>query len=332
MIEEFLEVLLNLMMFSFTVIMIVAMLPKFEKIKISLKQRITLLRAPYYREIPCDGDWSKILYIAYTTNILRRKTDFIGAIFLKWIKDGSISIFKDKKTYIIFNVSPENFSGDTYEHKLFSTLYEYAESFCMEKIIKKIHEKNLKNQTTNVVVLESKRLKRWCKRNRDILFDGMEKILQTWQGKFVNSKVLNRVRKSRIIKIYHIFPTEKFLEDAIKIAGLKKYLKSYTLIKEREAIEVKLFEDYLIFAQIVGDASRVIQEFKVFYPAIIEKSLYGNSNDIRLIRNTLRSSIVSAKVSKSIDRICGFNNRGFSAGGGGRGSFGGGSKGGGGFR
>ena len=41
------------------------------------------------------------------------------------------------------------------------------------------------------------------------------------------------------------------------LAGLKRYLNEYTLIKEREAIEVKLFEEYLIFGQIMGIANKV---------------------------------------------------------------------------
>ena len=51
-------------------------------------------------------------------------------------------------------------------------------------------------------------------------------------------------------------------QEAIELAGLKRYLNEYTLIKERQAIEVQLFEEYLIYAQIMGIAKKVAKEFK----------------------------------------------------------------------
>ena len=61
----------------------------------------------------------------------------------------------------------------------------------------------------------------------------------------------------KIYKTKQYTATRDLKEEAIQLAGLKKYLQEYTLIKEREAIEVHLFEEYLIYAQMMGIAKEV---------------------------------------------------------------------------
>ena len=55
-------------------------------------------------------------------------------------------------------------------------------------------------------------------------------------------------------------------EEATKLLGLKRFLLDYSLINKREVIEVKLWEDYLIFAQILGIADKVSEQFSKLYP------------------------------------------------------------------
>ena len=63
----------------------------------------------YYRDIPCNGDIFKTYYIAYQYGITKNKTDILGAIILKWLKQGIIrteqrdggKIFKKEETIII---------------------------------------------------------------------------------------------------------------------------------------------------------------------------------------------------------------------------------------
>ena len=49
---------------------------------------------PYFREIPCNGDIFRGYFIAYNYGIMKNKTDFLGAVLLKWLKEGKIKIEK----------------------------------------------------------------------------------------------------------------------------------------------------------------------------------------------------------------------------------------------
>lgn len=120
-------------------------------------------------------------------------------------------------------------------------------------------------------------------------------------------------------------------QQALEIAGLKKYLLDYTLIKDREAIEVTLFEDYLIYAQMLGIADKVAKQFKELYPHMIEQTCFNSYDNFYYISLSADNGIHSANTAKSRAESYSAGGGGFSSGGGGGGSFGGGG-GGGGFR
>ena len=138
-------------------------------------------------------------------------------------------------------------------------------------------------------------------------------------------------KRGKFLKRNCYILSDNLIQEAVNIAGLKKYLEEYTLIHEREPIEVKLFEDYLIFAQIVGIADKVAKDFKDLYPEMIETSSFSSYDDIIFIRTVTNKGISAAQTAKSRAESYSSGGGGFSSGGGGGGSFGGGS-GGGGFR
>ena len=125
-------------------------------------------------------------------------------------------------------------------------------------------------------------------------------------------------------KVYNVSPI--MMEEAIKMKGLKNFLKEFTLIDKREAIEVTLWEEYLMYAQIFGIADKVAAQFKKLYPEVITDYSY---NSIIFIRTVSYSGMRSAYSARSNAYSSGGGGR--SSGGGGGGSRGGGG-GGGGFR
>ena len=118
----------------------------------------------------------------------------------------------------------------------------------------------------------------------------------------------------------------KVKEEAIKLKGLKLFFREFTLIDEKEAIEVKVWKDYLIFAQILGMASTVAKQFKKLYPDVIPDDYM---NDFIFIYAISNDGLKSASAAKSRAENYSSGGGGSSFGGGGGGSFGGG---GGGFR
>ncbi|WP_281714911.1 hypothetical protein, partial [Parabacteroides johnsonii] len=46
----------------------------------------------YFRDIPCNSNLHRAYFIAYQYGILKNKTDVLGAIILKWIKDSLVRV------------------------------------------------------------------------------------------------------------------------------------------------------------------------------------------------------------------------------------------------
>jgi uncharacterized membrane protein YgcG len=55
-------------------------------------------------------------------------------------------------------------------------------------------------------------------------------------------------------------------DDALKVFGLKKFLKEFTLLDERHLQEVKLWKDYMVWATLFGIADEVIKDMKKVNP------------------------------------------------------------------
>ena len=109
-------------------------------------------------------------------------------------------------------------------------------------------------------------------------------------------------------------------------------MEEFSRIDDKEAIEVKLWEYYLIYAQILGIAEKVEKQFKKLYPELYNEKFSGYTYDeILFIRSVGVKAAKSATTSKSRAESYSSGGGGFSSGGGGGGSFGGGG-GGGGFR
>ena len=273
----------------------------------------------YYRDIPCNSDLHRAYFIAYHYGILKNKTDILGAIILKWIKDSLVRIeqkeggkvFKKENTVIILTETNTSLISDAQERNLFDMLYKASKDG----------------------ILENNEFKDWCNDNYSKILNWFDKILDTEQKKLANEGLLSLQEK----KAFKFFKYDQYLvnpdlkNEALQIAGLKKYLLDYTLIKEREAIEVNLFEYYLIFAQMLGIAKKVAKQFKELYPDMIEQTCFASYDNFYYINLCTSSGIASANTAKTRAESYSSGGDGFSSGGGGGGSFGGGG-GGGGFR
>ena len=78
---------------------------------------------------------------------------------------------------------------------------------------------------------------------------------------------MNYVNLGLIIEEKKTFSTRYLVNNnmynvANEMAGLKKFLNEFSNISKREAIEVTLWEEYLMYAQIFGIAKKVAKEFK----------------------------------------------------------------------
>lgn len=261
-----------------------------------------------FRDLPCNRDIYRAYWVAYNYDLMKFQTDFLGAVLLKWLKQGKVkienktvgSILKKEEATIIMDKEEKNF-----DISLELELYEYM----------------LKASKDGI--LESKEFERWCKNNYSKILNWFDKVLNyenkklETEGKLVaTEKVTLKIFKSTVYQV-----NASMKEEAIQMKGLKLFFKEFENMKDKEAIEVMLWEEYLMYAQIFGVADKVAKQFKKLYPDVITDYSY---DELIFINSFSHSGMASASTAKSRAESYSSGGGGFSSGGGGGGSFGGG--------
>lgn len=211
----------------------------------------------YWREIPCSNDIFKAYWLAEKYNFMTDKSGLIGAVLLSWIRKGYVSITKTKSG--LFSIKDNNYAIDFTNFKS-----------CDNPLENKLLEFFRKASGSNLI-LEPKEFEKYCKNHYESIESWFKTVL-TEQTKIYEKEGLITVKpvekKVLFFRKVHSVKTASIAlkEEAIKLLGLKRFLLDYSLINKREAIEVKLWEDYLIFAQILGIAKKVSEQFSKLYP------------------------------------------------------------------
>lgn len=267
---------------------------------------------PNFRDIPCNKDIIRAYFVAEKYNLNKKKTDLLGAILLKWLKNGNVRVEKVDKKGIFKNKVEDNiiFINPPTDIELESKLYDWMLTASKDG------------------KLESGEFKKWCSNNYSKIlkwFDDVidyERDLLIAEGKITVSEEV----KAKIFRNTYYDVDSSMMIEAEQMKGLKNYLREFTLIKEKEPIEVALWDEYLIYAQIFGMADEVAKQFKKLYPEITEQmnNLGYDYNDIVFMYNISNSGISSANTARSRAESYSSGGGGFSSGGGGGGSFGGG--------
>lgn len=109
------------------------------------------------------------------------------------------------------------------------------------------------------------------------------------------------------------------------VFGFKRYLKDFTIINEREAREVHLWDQYLIFAQLLGIADRVAEQFNQLYPNYFTQANTGGYSSADVFVAATVSSTFARSMYKGYSTGRSAASSGSSGGGGSSSSSGGGS-------
>lgn len=280
-------------------------------------------KVEYYREIPCDKDlevtyWVCYQYYVSADSVLKK--GIVGAIFLKWFKEGKIAINKNQNKKIEFK--DNNYSIDL-------SKIEYGENEVENSLIAILKSAAGKNE-----ILEPNELKNWCKYNYENMKNWFDNILNYTERKLLGQGLITK-GYSDGIAVRNVSP--KLKEDALKLKGLRRFLLDYSLISEKEYIEVQIWEEYLIFAQLLGVADKVQEQFSKLYPNFKSYTILDMSNTTSYIDNLVDCCFEGIREAERMERT--HNNDGFGpnpdGAGGSSNPFGGGSAGGssgGGFR
>jgi uncharacterized membrane protein YgcG len=285
----------------------------------------------YWREIPCQKDleisyWVSLLYAVSPESDV--KTGVIGAFLLKWLKNGNIDVISLPK-----NQKPLG-KDDNYAIAFISPLPN------TERIETELMAMMTAAKGTNTA-LQPKQFQYWCERNHSRMQDwykhleigamnklGSRGLVSQETVPLPGAKVLGiQVVKNRAKTVYHIQASLK--EEATKMAGLKKFLLEFSIIGQRTVYEVRVWEEYLIFAQLLGIADKVREQLRKVYPEFGRVSrLDTRTDNVGAFVGSIAASGYSGM--KRGDSRSASGGGGSSSSGGGGGSRGGGS--GGGFR
>ncbi|MCL2496916.1 MAG: DUF2207 domain-containing protein, partial [Clostridiales bacterium] len=184
-------------------------------------------------------------------------------------------------------------------------------------------------------VLESKEMKRWSTKNYAKIDRWLKDIPHVAQTELTGMGCAELIEIAGIFgrkrKQLKLTPQGEEMTD--RMYGFKKFLEEFTIIDERDADEVKLWNSYLIFAQVLGIADKVTRRIAKLCPALLQNTEFKTgSTDMIIISNVFAKSMNSGYVSgRSSSEASSGGGGGFSGGGGG-GASGGGSFGGGGTR
>lgn len=268
----------------------------------SLGKKINMKEINNFRDIPCNKDIFNAYFLSCVYDLNKKDTDFFGAVLLKWLLEDKIEIQKDKKENNIIVKQNLTFDNDV-EKKLYEYLIDASKDY----------------------ILEKKELEKWSRKNYNKLFNWINDAEKQGRVNYINKGLVEKKGSKFLIK-------DSLKEEAIHLAGLKKFLNEFSRIKEKKVIEVKLWKEYLIFAQIFGIAKEVAKQFKDYYPEILQYNDGYNSNfdimDVIILNNITMSTVNAATSARSAANNYSSGGGGFSSGGGGFSSFGGGGGGG----
>ncbi len=255
---------------------------------------------PYFRDIPCNKNIFRAYWIACQYNLIKNKTDFLGAILLRWLKN-------------------DNIANTTVTSKILKKEERAIQLLNSNNMgLREIELYNMMMTASKDGVLESNEFKKWCSSNYKKILNWFSNVIDDVTNEYVNEGLITPEKKT-FSTIYNV--DDRMKETAMQMAGLKEFLNEFSNISDRESIDVKLWEEYLIFAQIFGIAEKVAKEFKKLYPDVITDDYY---NDIIFIHHISYEGVHAASVAKSRAESYSSGGGGFSSGGGGGGSFGGG--------
>lgn len=238
----------------------------------------------YHREIPFEKDLRANFY-AYngSTNIV---ANILSATILIWLRDGSIDFISTQekstilrrdieKYHMVINSKPE-FQSE-YEEWLFTSL-ELAAGEDM--------------------VLTEKEYKKFLKKDDEFL----EKLIKSIEkdGKEILSDRGYIQKTGGIFRKYSY--TKKGLKEAALIPAFERFLKDFTIINEREPVEVVLWDEILIGATLFGKGEETLKQFKAFYPdynfGSYDRDIYTSYLYLHhFSNNTYKSAIANSAAS-----------------------------------
>ncbi|MBP5626444.1 MAG: DUF2207 domain-containing protein [Bacteroidales bacterium] len=225
---------------------------------------------PWWRDIPMDGNLIAADYALTRLGEDRKNNALASALILRMIYQGHLDVLKDAngKVEISFNSdSTGQDPEDIVAHKLWQMMLKASGS----------------DQ-----ILQENEFSTWSRRNRKRLYDWTQEITTKGRQVFRDKGWMGSSERS--------FSPEGMVE-AQHLLGFKKFLQDFTLTGQREAVEVHLWQEYLVYGALLGVADKVAAQLKDIDPVLFEKTVGYDFDTFTMIlysSNTLARAITVA--------------------------------------
>lgn len=271
-------------------------------------KRIDKKNVNMFRDIPCNKDIYYANTLVKLNNFGYKESNILGTIILKWVKEDKIS-FKNEKTGIfnkntsVIDLTKEVSFDNELEEKLFKMM----------------------RAASGDGMLEAREFEKWASKHYS-KFLGLFKRIENYTLNELKSNNHIYKRKNRHECKKKNVMDDMIYDDSAKLYGLKKYLEEFSNMNTKEVIEVKLWDEYLMFAYLFGIADKVAKQMKKMYPEIVSAMEQSNFDydTIVFINHISVNTVNAASSARSAAVSYSSGGGGFSSGGGGGGSFGGG--------
>lgn len=255
----------------------------------------------YERDLPFDGDILSSRYILGKVGRHADESRTASAMILRMINNGQILISYDSKQRPLLSFN------------------ENADLSGLDESSLKLYEM-MKQASGSDLILQNKEFSRWS--------DKHSKTVSSWVSD-LSTTGLNRIMDKGYVREGSYSPEGQL--NARRVIGFQKYLKDFTIMGERKASDVALWQDYIVMAALYGIADKVAKELKDIDPKAFEEALgypYPVFNTVIHTSNHMGASILNTVYKQTSSSVSGHGGHASFGGGGGfsGGGFGGGAR------
>lgn len=232
------DILITILFLGFLVMLIIGIGKAAVKLR-HAKMNRKMKTAEYFRDVPNQGNLNVTYELGRSCELCREDSLF-GAYLLRLVCDGSLEPeeedSKKAKLRLIRPPRSENLYDD-----VFYTIIEAAAG--------------------EDGVLGSEEFEHYCRKNskpiRQFFGSCVRDARQTLtQNSYIKGAVCHGVRDL----------TKDGKRQLDEILGLKRFLLDFSLIHEREVKETIIWQDYMVYALLLGIADQVLPQIRALYP------------------------------------------------------------------
>ena len=246
---------------------------------------------PWNREIPFGGDLEAS---AYTLAKLGESSGGSGdtlaaALILRMIYRGELSVAKDsrERVEISFNgAAGPGAAGASADGPADGTAD--VSGSASDQAAEELREMMLKASGADKV-LQHNEFSRWAKRHTHEVAGWSSRALVFGRNSLRDQKY-----------IYGSAYTPAGQSEARKLLGLKKFLQDFTLMGEKDTIEVILWQDYMVYGALFGIADKVAEQLRDINPDLFAEVMdydYTTMHQLLFQTRLLSAAITNSKAS-----------------------------------